>query len=108
MATTLPFEVLDLLDRAVGEDHVFLRIIAVDAVLQLVGDDPQVVQSGILDSDRKRGERQVGDFEFAVGQRRDHLRRAHVAHGLEHIGLVPGEILLFQQERGPVGDRSDP
>ena len=44
----LALEVFDFLDRAVGQHHVLLRIIVGHAILEFVGDHPQVIQVCIL------------------------------------------------------------
>ena len=33
---------------------------------EFIGDDPQVVEVGVLDGNRQRRKRQVGDFQLAV------------------------------------------
>src|SRR5262249_4203431 len=56
------------------------------------------------------GEGEVGDLEFAGGERRDQRRRAGKARGLERVGRAEmlGEVLLFHEQRAPVADRHDP
>ena len=87
-----------------------MRVIAFDAVAELVGDDAQVVHAGVLDGDGEGGIGEVGDLELAVGERRHHGRRARETHRLERVGLaeVLREILLLEHDRSPVGDRRDP
>jgi len=73
-------------------------------------DDAQVVHAGVLDRDRKRGIGEVGNFELAVGECRHHGRGTGEANRFDRVGLaeMPREILLLQDDRGPVGDRGDP
>jgi hypothetical protein len=106
----LALEVLDFLDRAVGEHLEIVGAIAHGAVLELIGDDAQVVHAGVLDRDRQSRIGKVADFQLIVGHCRDHRRRARIAAALEHVGLaeVNGEVLFLQPDRGPVGHRRHP
>ena len=58
------------------QHEVLVRVVAGHAVLEFVGDDAQVVEAGVLDRDRERRVGEVGDLQLAVGDRRDHRRRA--------------------------------
>src|SRR4029077_4545792 len=53
---------------------------------------------------------EIGHFQFVVGDRRDHRRRALVAHWLKDVGLAQmlRQILLFQNNGRPVRDRRHP
>ncbi len=106
----LALEVFDLVDAAVLADIEAGAVVAGDAVLEFVGDDANVVEPGILDCERERRIGEVGDFELVIGDRRDHLRRALIAHRFDRVGLahVPGEVLLLQHDRGPVRHRRHP
>jgi hypothetical protein len=103
-------EILDLVDWAVGAHVELVRVVAMVAVAEIVGDDADIVHAGVLDCDRQRGIREVADLEFVVGDRRDHRRRAAIAHRLEHVGRaeVAREVFLVQQHGRPVGKRRHP
>ena len=109
-ADHLALEVLDLVDAGVLAHVILPAVVAGHAVLEFVGDDADVVEPGVLDGDGERGIGEVGHFQLVVGDRRDHLRRALVVDRLERVGLAHmlGEILLLQNDRGPVGDRGHP
>ena len=49
----LAFQILDLLHRAVFEHEELVAVVAVGAVLELVADDTQIVQAGVLDCQRE-------------------------------------------------------
>ena len=49
----LGFEIFDFFDRTISEDLVIIRDIALDAVLEIVADDANVVQPGVFDRDRQ-------------------------------------------------------
>jgi hypothetical protein len=103
----LALEVLDLLDRTVLEHHIFLGIVAFDAVLEFVANDAQVVQPGVADGDAERRIGEVGDVDFISGERGNHRRRADEVHRLHHVGLAEmlGEVLLLQPDRRPIARR---
>ena len=109
-ADHLALEILDLVDAAVLAHVVLAAVMAGHAILEFVGNDANVVEPGILDRDGERGIGEVGNFQFVIGDRRDHLRRALVTDGLQRVGLaqVLGEVLLFQDDRAPVGDWGHP
>jgi len=98
------------MDWAVGERVELVGIIIVLPVAEAVGNDAHVIHAGVLDGDRQGGISEITDFQFIVGGRRDHRRRALVTHGLKHVGLAEmfGEVLLLQPDRGPIGDRCHP
>ena len=66
VANDLAFEVLHFLDRTVGENLESVVHIARSAVLEFVGDDPDIVHAGIADRDRQRRKRQVADLQFVI------------------------------------------
>jgi len=98
------------MDWAVGERVELVGIIIVLPVAEAVGNDAHVIHAGVLDGDRQGGIGERADLQFIVGDRGDHRRRAAIAHGVEDVCLavVPGEIFLFQPDRGPVGNRRSP
>ena len=100
-------EVLDLLDRAVRQHHELVAVEAHIAVLELVGDHPQIIHAGVLDGDRQRRVGEIGDLKLARRQRRNHRRGTGETRDLQLVGFaeVPGEILLLDQHGGPVRDR---
>ena len=103
----LALQILDLGDAAVLAHEELVGIIARRAVLKLVGDDFEIVEAGILDGEPERRIGEIADFQFVDRHRRDHRRRALIAHGLEIVGRAPmlGEILLLGKERRPVRHR---
>ena len=50
-----------------------------------VGNDAQILQSGIFDRNRQRRKSKIGDLELAVRERGHHLWRAHKADRFEQI-----------------------
>ncbi len=106
----LALEVLDLLDRAVLQHEVLRGEVAGHAVLELVGDHPQIGHAGILDGDAERRIGMVADLEFVRRHRGDQRRGAVETGRLEDIGLavVDEQIGLLRQHRRPVRRRDDP
>jgi hypothetical protein len=78
------------------------------AVLDLVGDDAQVGEPGVLHGKGKARETERRDLQLANGHGGDLRWRGAEIDRLEHVGLplVPGETLLGEQDRNERG-RSD-
>ena len=110
VATILPFEILDLLHRAVFEHEELVAVVAVGAVLELVADDAQIFKACVLDRERERGKGEVAELDLVVRQRSDDRRCALEALRFEGVGLavVLHQIRLLQEQRRPVGRRDDP
>ena len=100
----LALQVPHRLHGGILEHEKLVGVVALDPILELVGDHPQVVHARVLHRNRERGKGEVGDLELVVGERGDHLRRALEVHRLEGVGLalVPRQPRLFEDERGPV------
>jgi hypothetical protein len=60
-------EILDLAHRTVLEHEELVAVVALRAVLELVADDAQVVEAGVLDRQRERGEGEVAELDLVVG-----------------------------------------
>jgi two-component system KDP operon response regulator KdpE len=102
-------QILDLLDRTIVQDEVLVGIIAGDAILEIVADDPQVGKSSVLHGERERGIGKIADIELIAGERGDHRRRALETRHIQAIGLVQmrHKIGFRRQQRGPIGHRHD-
>src|SRR5262245_45381873 len=105
-----PLEILHLLHRTVFEHEELVAVVALRAVLELVSDDAQVVETGILDRQRERGKSEVAELDLVIGKRGDHRGRALEAHRLEQVGLavVLHRLRLLREQRRPVRRRHDP
>ena len=106
----LALEILDRLDRAVGEHHVLAGAVALDAVLVEICDDADIVHMRVLDREPDRGECQCRQVELARGKRSDLRRAAAKLHGLEAIGrpVVPQDVLLHEDDRGELARHHRP
>lgn len=108
VARTRPLRSSTFWIRAVlQQHHVFFRIVVIDAVLELVGDDPHIVKARVLDGDAKRRIGKIGDLDLIVGERRDHRRRPDIVHRIDRVGLaeMPGKVFFHEPDRGPVPRR---
>ena len=78
------------------EHHVFLRVVVLHAVLEFIGDHPQVGEAGVVNRGWQCREGEVRDFKLVVGERRDLLRRSGVADRLEGCSSAPcaGRVLF--------------
>jgi hypothetical protein len=95
----LALEVGDGRDAGVLFHHVVGGEVVLAAVLDLVGDDAQVGEPGVLHGKRKARETERGDLQLADRHGGDLRRRGAEIDRLEHVGLalVPGEALLGEQ-----------
>jgi hypothetical protein len=96
----LALEVLNLVDATVLANIELFAEIAGDAILEFIGDNADVVEPRIFDRDGKRGISEVGDLQFVIRDRRDHLRRALVADGFERVGFAQmhGQIFFLEND----------
>jgi hypothetical protein len=56
--------------------HELVAVVASIAILEIVGDQPEVVHAGVVNCDRQGRIAEIGDIELAGSQGRDHRRRA--------------------------------
>jgi hypothetical protein len=106
----LALEIGDGRDAGILFHHVVGGEVVLAAVLDLVGDDAQVGESGVLHGKRKARETERGDLQLADRHGGDLRRRGAEIDRLEHVGfpLVPGETLLGEQDRNERGGRDHP
>jgi len=84
----LALQVLDGPDRALLQNEVLAGVMALDAVLETVRDDAEIVHVPVQHRSAKRREGERGDVEIAGRERRDFRRGRAEMNGLDHIGIA--------------------
>ena len=106
----LTLYILDLVDAGILAHEIRRGVVARGAILNFIGNDAQVGQTGILYCERKAGVAEGGEVEFTVADGGDLQRGRGKVDRFKNVrvAVVPGDPRLEKQEWNKRGRGADP